>query len=815
MSEISLIESFKQAMRDGGIEPPAEIMPDGSLHRCIVAGDRAKSENGWYCLHADDPAAGAFGCWKRGISEKWCSKAFQSMTRAEKAAYQAKVEAMKRQHEADRQRVQAECRAWCADTWNKADDAIDEYTYLKMKGVQAYGLKIFRDSLIVPVQDVAGTIHGLQFITPDGSKKFKTGTNKAGHFFQINGNEDKIIVSEGYATGATIHQATGHTVIVAFDAGNLLSVAKNIRSQYPDAKIITAADDDHATEGNPGLTKATIAAKAVNGFLAVPVFPEARVPKDTDFNDLARIAGLEAVRGCIDGATMPGGDTMNEAEPEKQDNQLDAAIQRLAALSPLQYDQARKEEAKALRVRPGTLDAEVKAARGGNNNSDNVSLFEEVELWPVPVDPATLLTDIATTIQRFIVCAQEVAFAAALWVAMTWFIDEIQTAPLAHITAPEMRCGKTLLLNFFGKLSARPVTASSISPAALYRTVELFNPTLLIDEADAFLKENEEIRGIINSGHTRDSAYVIRCVGDDLTPTRFSTWGAKALCGIGKIAGTLTDRAIKLELRRKLPHERVERIRHADPCLFDDLRAKLARFADDYRDQVKQARPPLPVNLNDRAQDNWEPLLQIAMVAGDEWLKIGKAAALKLSGSDETTVQTIGTELLADIKVVFDSRGVVRIFTDDLIKALCADDEKPWATYSKGKPITPRQLGKKLEAYHIKSKSIRIGDDNFKGYESKQFKDAFDRYLSPENSLPPDPPVFIRHMTQSAPPKDYSDFSSVTDDPMLREENLRKPSPPLNCDLVTDKNTLSSEESISEEQTDLFTIPDDINFEVM
>ena len=198
---------------------------------------------------------------------------------------------------------------------------------------------------------------------------------------------------------------------------------------------------------------------------------------------------------------------------------------------------------------------------------------------------------IASTVRRFIVCDAETADAVALWVAMTWFMDVVQIAPLAVITAPEKRCGKSLLLFLLGRLSCRPLTASNISPAALFRCIDAWNPTLLVDEADAFARENEELRGLLNCGHTRDGAYVVRTVGDDHTPRKFNTWGAKALAGIGKLADTLMDRAIVLELRRKLPHEQVERLRHAEPDLFETLAEKLARFAEDYRDEVRQARP--------------------------------------------------------------------------------------------------------------------------------------------------------------------------------------------------------------------------------
>lgn len=294
------VETFRQTMSNAGIEPPGEVIADSTLHRFTVTGDKARSENGWYVFHADDPAAGAFGCWKRGIQETWSCKPYQTMTPAEKTAHTANMEAVKRSRDAERARVQAECRSWCADAWNRAKDAMNGHPYLKRKGVYAYGLKAFKDSLLVPVQDLAGTIHGLQFIHPDGSKKFKTGTDKTGHFYKIGTSKDKtIIICEGYATGASIHEATGHAIIIAFDAGNLKPAALAIRKKYPDMKIIIAADDDHATGGNPGLTKATEAARIVGGLLAAPVFPGTRSAKDTDFNDLAMMLRSAVVNDLL------------------------------------------------------------------------------------------------------------------------------------------------------------------------------------------------------------------------------------------------------------------------------------------------------------------------------------------------------------------------------------------------------------------------------------------------------------------------------------------------------------------------------------
>jgi hypothetical protein len=411
---------------------------------------------------------------------------------------------------------------------------------------------------------------------------------------------------------------------------------------------------------------------------------------------------------------------------QQSDPEDETTIQRLAALSPLEYDRQRKEEADRLGVRTGTLDKMVQAARGGDEIEQGL-VFDDLEPWPYLVDGATLLTEIAETIRRFIVCTPEVAQATALWAAMTWLMDTVQVAPLAVITAPEKRCGKSQLLFLLGKLVYRPLTASNISAAALFRTIERWRPTMLIDEADAFMRENEDMRGLLNSGHTREGAYVIRVTGDEHEPTRFSTWGAKALAGIGKMADTLMDRAILLELRRKLPHESVDRLRHAAPDLFSTLAEKLCRWVGDHREDVRKARPVLPGQLNDRAQDNWEPLLAIADVAGGPWPDMARAAAVKLASIEAD--QSIGVELLSDIREIFSARNVDRISTGELIIRLCEDKEKRWSTYNHGMEMSARQLANRLTQYGIKSKSVRISASTPKGYKLSCFAEAFERYL--------------------------------------------------------------------------------------
>ncbi|MBV5338231.1 MAG: DUF3631 domain-containing protein [Deltaproteobacteria bacterium] len=770
------VEHFIDTIRNvTGGAPAYEALVPGKMIR-FATSDRRGDDSGW-CKLFEDRESGVFGCWRHGISDNWQSR--KNRTPEEQAALMVQVQQAKAEVACIEEELRAKCREKSAKLWEKGRDVEARHLYLVAKNIKPYGSKQLGRLLMLPVRDINGVLHGLQFIMPDGTKRFKSGTAVTGCYHAIGKPNGKILIAEGFATGSSLHEITGYAVACAFSAGNLKPVAVALREKYPDTVLVICADDDHLTEGNPGLTKATEAAMAVSGLLAVPCFSETREPKDTDFNDLARLAGREAVAGCIEAAAVPADQIplSTDSEPENPDYPLDAVIQRLSKLSPLQYDQVRKQEAKALGVRPVTLDAVVRDARKGTVADDLP--FAEVEPWPDAIDPTQLLTDIAATVRRFIVCDREIAHAVALWAAMTWFIEVVQVAPLAVITAPEKRCGKSQLLFLLGRVSARAITTSSISPAALYRTIDAWCPTLLIDEADAFIRDNEELRGLLNSGHTRESAYVIRTVGDSFTPTKFNTWGAKALAGIGHVADTLMDRAVIFELRRKLPHEKVERIRYAEPGLFDDLRSKLARFAEDYSDQVRQARPPLPHNLNDRAQDNWEPLLAIAMAAGNEWFQLGTTAALKLSGS-ESAAQTIGTELLADIREIFGG-DLDRITTAELIRLLCSDAEKPWATFNRGNAISPRQVAKRLKEYSILSHTIRIGIETAKGYTAHQFREVFSRYL-------PDPAELSVTTSQACI---HAPFT-VTDNPSRYPDDMqnvtREPATKEGCDAVTDKN---------------------------
>ena len=383
-----------------------------------------------------------------------------------------------------------------------------------------------------------------------------------------------------------------------------------------------------------------------------------------------------------------------------------ALLRQVRETDPARWARIRHGIKEAKTVSLADLDKLTSSASEAAAGTDE--LFPEVALWPDPVDGADLLEDLASIIRRHVIADPATVHAAALWAAFTWFVDVVNVAPIANITAPEKRCGKTVMLGVLARLACRPLAVSNIAPAALFRALELWTPTLLIDEVDAFLAEHDEARGILNAGFTRDTAFVIRCVGDDHMPTRFNVWGAKALCGIGKIADTLADRSIPLRLRRKLAGERTTKIRHADPAAFAELVGKLARFAIDNREAIRTARPAEVEGLNDRANDCWEPLLAVAEVAGGNWPRLARIAAATLHGLEEES-PSADAELLADIRTAFTDKHASKLFGEDLLAALLADEEAPWATWNRGRPMTRRQLTARLEGFGIKSKDVRIG----------------------------------------------------------------------------------------------------------
>ena len=297
----SPIEQFRDAIRSTGLTTPDVIEP-GRWQKFPGYQKSAKNRAAW-CFMFDDMRGGVFGDFSSGMESTWQASNAKPYTDAEREANRQRIKAMQVQRETElMQRHQA--TATDAARRFKAATVCTQHDYSTRKGIKPHGVKIDGDKLLIPMRDTSGTLHSLQTIAPDGSKLFMPGGRVKGCYHSIGKPNGSVIVCEGYATGASIHECTGDAAAVAFNAGNLEAVALALRAKYPALKIIVAADDDCQTAGNPGKTKATAAALAVAGYLAVPIFPANRPDKATDFNDLHQLSGLDAVKVCFDAAAL-------------------------------------------------------------------------------------------------------------------------------------------------------------------------------------------------------------------------------------------------------------------------------------------------------------------------------------------------------------------------------------------------------------------------------------------------------------------------------------------------------------------------------
>lgn len=301
------LDQFRAAIEAAGIQAPDHIEDDSQLYRFATNG-KASDKSGYYVLHGDGVPAGMFGCWRTGLHSTWCSKSNTAMTEAERQEHRRRMEAMQAQREADKAQAHDEASHAAEALWAQAAPATADHPYLARKGVQAHGTKVDSNgTLLVPMRDVGGKLWNLEHIQPkaDTPKKGLFGGKRKGCYFAMGKPGGTLVLCEGFATGASIHEATGHATAVCFNAGNLKDVALALRSKYPEMHIVFGADDDHRTDGNPGLTQAKAAALAVGGLLAMPVFGDGRPDGATDFNDLHQLQGADAVRQCFDNAINP------------------------------------------------------------------------------------------------------------------------------------------------------------------------------------------------------------------------------------------------------------------------------------------------------------------------------------------------------------------------------------------------------------------------------------------------------------------------------------------------------------------------------
>ena len=415
----------------------------------------------------------------------------------------------------------------------------------------------------------------------------------------------------------------------------------------------------------------------------------------------------------------------------------DAEIARLAALPQVTYDRERKAAADLLGVRASSLDRLVREQRAklGLNDGEagglqgGVVSFPEPGAWHEPVNGAALLDEIAAAIRRHVAMTDHARDACALWTVHTHALDQFFITPRLCVRSPVKGCGKTTLLDILARLVLRPLPTANVSVSALFRVVEAHRPTLLVDEADTFLATADELRGVLNSGHRKGGA-VLRTVGDDHEPRSFRTFSACAIALIGALPGTLHDRSVVIDLKRRLPTETIAAFRPDRAGALDELARKAARWAADNAVALGASDPAMPDGIINRAADNWRALLAIAELAGGDWPDRARKAAIAAHDGDEDEASRLEL-VLGDLRDIFGEAEDKP--SAELVKALAEIEGRPWSEYGKtGKPISQNALARLLKRVSIAPQQIGPEGARVRGYVRAHLEDAFARYLSAE-----------------------------------------------------------------------------------
>ncbi|MCI0653584.1 MAG: DUF3631 domain-containing protein, partial [Methylococcaceae bacterium] len=419
----------------------------------------------------------------------------------------------------------------------------------------------------------------------------------------------------------------------------------------------------------------------------------------------------------------------------------------LASLDAVEYDQYRESQAKALGIRVATLDKQVAKLRPKDpihdvqeteKNGREIELYEP-EPWPEPVDGAGVLDEAFGAITLFMSIREEHAVTCALWAVHTHLFKDFSHSPRLAINAPAESCGKTLLLQLVGGMVPRPEFCEMMKPAPFFRMAEKYKPAFMIDECDVFIREDSDLLAALNNGWEPHGG-VVRCVGDDFEPRRFSTFTPVAL-GAVKIhkvlPATTLSRSFLIELERALPGEILEPFdRRVHQTRLLDIGRKLARWAADHREALRNFDPQMPEGSFNRRADKWRPLFAIAQMAGGDWpTRVKEAYLIEERESEKNSKLSNEHQLLSDIRKVLRPDEHV-IATEEMIGRLCSLDDSQWADYNfkerdpERRKIQPRQISNLLRDYKITPGTVRIGNASPKGYKRIQFKIAWQRYLS-------------------------------------------------------------------------------------
>ena len=414
----------------------------------------------------------------------------------------------------------------------------------------------------------------------------------------------------------------------------------------------------------------------------------------------------------------------------------------------MEYDRTRKDAARSLRVRVETLDAEVSRLR--NQLVEDAMLQSALSTLNSPQpstepvsDAVELLTQILECFRSYLVLPPGAAEAFTLWSAHAHCFSAFIQSPRLNISSPEPGCGKTTALDVIATLTPRPLRTENLTAPVLFRLVHQYQPTLLLDEVDAWLPQAEELRGLLNAGHKR-GACAYRCEGEGNAVRPFRAFGPAVLAGIGQLTGTLHDRSIVVPLMKAEPGKIPHRFDDHRIEIETELCRKLARWTADNFAALKACEPVLPPTAFNRLADNWRPLFAIAQIAGAPWPDLALSSFKhlvnpplrlplslpSLSQIQSSTVQRSsatsdftnsnftdcpGSQLLADIRSIFTQSNASRLSSAQIVRALCA---LPGRTYAQRSSLSsePRRLARILRPFGINPRTLRFDGRLAKGY---------------------------------------------------------------------------------------------------
>jgi Protein of unknown function (DUF3631) len=548
-----------------------------------------------------------------------------------------------------------------------------------------------------------------------------------------------VLVPEGEAKVDLLHQW-------GIPATQIAKGTKDYAEFFRDADVILVPDKDDT--GFAHINEIGAALSSIACRVRVLMLPG--LDRGGDVVDWAAAGGtVEQLWALVDQAPHwmpPIADDAPAADADdgkaRADAGTQALIDELARLNPVEYDRRRTQAANELGIRRSTLD-NAREARRADIEADRgpPPLFGHwgVEPWPEPVGGDVLLLAIKRRIRRYIVLTDEQAITVASWILMAWAHQEAAVhSPILLATSVEANSGKTTLINLVGFLVPRGMPCVGTSEAALFRIIELYEPTVIVDEADTAFVENEALRAVVNSGWTRGSG-VLRCTGDENTPHLFPTFCPKAIGMKGrKLPDTTLSRCIIVEMKRKKPSDRAEHFEHVDDADLGELRRQCMRWSMDNAEMLRGVTSQMPAGFDNRLGDNWRLMFAIADLAGGEWPARTRQVAIAISKVGEAASFT--TQLLSDIREIFrakdnsDHDGNVifaceRVASTELVSLLVDMQDRPWPELKNGKPLTETRLARLLSNYKVVPKRLMIDGIRFSGYFRGDFEDAWERYL--------------------------------------------------------------------------------------